>query len=106
MMSPVVSASTTSTTFNYHGQLTGAAEHASGRYDLKLCLASDAKSGCQEFAEVPVNDGEFSVKLDFGDDSFEKADHALSIAYRAAGSSAPYTLSETSTFVSMPAECG
>lgn len=106
VLGPAVSASASPTTFNYQGQLSGAAEHASGRYDLKLCLATGSKSGCQEFAAVPVSDGEFSVKLDFGPDSFEKSDHAISIAYRAAGSTAPYTLSDTQSFVSMPAECG
>ncbi len=58
-------------TFNYHGTLQDAGEAASGRYEMRLTLFSDASGGSVlagpvTVYDVDVKDGNFVTSVDFG----------------------------------------
>ena len=88
-------------TFVYHGTLQDAGKPAEGRYDVELTLYSAREGGnvvggpLMMYA-VPVHDGRFDTRADFGPLT-KNADQAwLGVKLRAAGSEAYVALSERS----------
>ena len=65
----------TDTTFTYQGRLSQTGSVANGVFDMEFCLFNHVSSGSQVgptlvVDEVAVNQGLFSVELDFGADAF------------------------------------
>ncbi|MDQ7013528.1 MAG: tail fiber domain-containing protein [Planctomycetota bacterium] len=71
------------TTFTYQGELRENGALADGSFDIDFSLW-DAESAGNSFGSrllvVPVDDGRFTVELDFGADAFDNADRWLEIA--------------------------
>ncbi|HET8678360.1 MAG TPA: hypothetical protein VFO63_21340, partial [Blastocatellia bacterium] len=82
--------------FSYQGRFTDNGSPASGRYDLQFRLFDAPDGGAQQgptltFAVVEVDNGAFTVTLNFGPGIFPGADRFLEIGIRPSGSSDPYT---------------
>ncbi len=80
------------TAFNFQGRLNDGANPANGRYDLQFKLFDAIAGGNQVGATIdrpnlPLIDGIFSTKLDFGAAAFGGGDRFLEISVRPAGSS-------------------
>lgn len=90
-----VYAQPSATVFTYQGSLVNAGDHVSGLYDLRFRLFNSATGGMQVGEEVltpgtPVQNGLFSVPLDFGT-VIDGSGHWVEIEVRPAGSG-DYTL--------------
>jgi hypothetical protein len=83
--------------FTYQGRLADGGQAASGAYDLQFSLTSTSiYEGCigapVTVAPVLVENGAFTVLLDFGADAFDGSARWLEIGVRPNGSTEPYTL--------------
>lgn len=82
--------------FSYQGQLTEGGAPANGLYDLQLCLY-DALAGstplqcAPDFNDVPVDQGVFTVGVDFGAAAFVGQQRFLELRVRPGAGSAAYT---------------
>ncbi len=82
--------------FTYQGQLEEADSPATGLYDFQFCVY-DVPAGSSpllcapEFADVPVDQGLFSVALDFGATMFIGQERFLELRVRPGASTAAYT---------------
>jgi hypothetical protein len=96
--------------FTYQGVLSNAAEPATGTYDFRFRLLDAPAAGTQlgeVFADsVPVQNGQFTVQLDFGTDAFSKEAVWLEIAVRPAGAGTYETLSPRQAITAMPLALG
>ena len=92
------------TTFTYQGELKQNGELADGEFNMTFSVWDAEIGGTQVSAtifqfDVPVNDGRFSVDLDFGADVFNNADRwlqirvgATTLAPRVTFTRAPYSI--------------
>lgn len=85
------------TTFTYQGQLTDAGQPATGLYDLQVCLfdspSNPAPITCApDFGDVPVEDGVFTLALDFGATPFAGQQRYLELRVRAGAATGGYTI--------------
>ncbi|MFN2189746.1 MAG: hypothetical protein ACK2T3_13360, partial [Candidatus Promineifilaceae bacterium] len=83
------------TAFTYQGYLTDEGSPADGEYDLTFSLFDDAETGSQVGSSIMledllVEDGLFSVELDFGD-AFTDEDLWLQVEVRLGASTGAYT---------------
>ncbi|MFN8643086.1 MAG: hypothetical protein U0802_16060, partial [Candidatus Binatia bacterium] len=83
-------ASAQTTAFTYQGELNADGTLADGSFDLRFglfpVLAGGAQIGDdQTVSAVPVSNGVFTVKLDFGSSAFPGADRFLEVSVRPAG---------------------
>src|SRR5262245_1725330 len=81
------------TVFTYQGQLSDGGTLANGSYDVRFALFDGAEGGAQigtnqTVAAVPVNEGVFTVQLDFGVNAFPGANRFMEISVRPAGAGA------------------
>ncbi|MBP6692874.1 MAG: hypothetical protein KA162_10600, partial [Xanthomonadales bacterium] len=82
--------------FTYQGQLEEAESPATGLYDFQFCVY-DVPAGSSpllcapEFADLPVDQGLFSVALDFGATMFIGQQRFLELRVRPGASTAAYT---------------
>ncbi|MBV7327836.1 hypothetical protein KFU94_06165 [Chloroflexi bacterium TSY] len=85
------------TTFTYQGRLTEGGIPATGTYDFVFALY-DAANGSDQLGsaipieDVAVNDGYFTVQLDFGGNDFRGDTRYLEVRVRAGGETGSYTL--------------
>ena len=82
--------------FTYQGQLRESGQPANGLYDLQACLFDDPVNpvplACSaNFDDVPVEEGVFSVVLDFGTTPFAGEQRYLELRVRSGASSGAYT---------------
>ena len=82
--------------FSYQGQLKESGQPANGLYDLQACLFDDQVNpvplACSaNFDDVPVEEGVFSVVLDFGTTPFAGEQRFLELRVRPGASSGAYT---------------
>lgn len=96
LISNVASAAPLGSTITYQGQLTEAGIPASGSYDFQLCLfdslSAPANAICvPDFADVPVQDGVFTLEPDFGTGLFTGQQRYLEIRVRDGDSTGGYT---------------
>ena len=92
----MLSVSGQSSAFTYQGQLTENSSPANGVYDFQFVLL-DAPTGgnaleTNQAAPVVVNNGIFTVSLDFGSTAFDGHARWLEMGVRTNGSVSPYTL--------------
>jgi hypothetical protein len=92
-----VAAQPLGTAFTYQGQLTESGQAASGLYDLQVCLFDSPSNplpiGCApDFGDVPVEDGVFTLALDFGAAPFAGQQRYLELRVRPGASSGGYTI--------------
>ena len=90
-------ASAQTTAFNYQGQLTDNGAPAVGIYDLSFSLRDSLTAGSPigsplSAPAVPVNNGQYTVTLDFGAGPFTGADRWLEISVRTTGSGGAYSI--------------
>lgn len=83
-------------TLTYQGQLLQTGNPANGLFDLRACLYADAAGDTQlacapDFEDWPVDQGLFSLSLDFGSEHFSGQQRYIQISVRAAGSGAELT---------------
>lgn len=90
------SAQSLGSAFTYQGQLTESGQPATGLYDLRVCLFDSLAAGpsiaCQELEDVPVEDGLFSVALDFGTTPFSGLSRYLELQVRPGDSAGGFTV--------------
>lgn len=89
---PVLAQAPSASTITYQGRLLDDHLPASGLFDMRFQLNqspnhNDPVGPAIELTEVPVEQGVFSVLLDFGPGAFDGNPRFLSIAVRAAGAS-------------------
>lgn len=95
--SRIESATALGTTFTYQGRLTDGGSPANGTYDLRFILY-DAESGGAQVGttvtkdDVAVQNGLFSVELDFGANAFRGDARWMEIAVRPGSSTGAYTV--------------
>jgi hypothetical protein len=82
--------------FTYQGRLTDAGSPADGVYDLRFILYDASVGGSQvgstlTIDDQPVNQGYFTVTLDFGASVFDGQSRWLEIAVRSRGNAGEYT---------------
>jgi hypothetical protein len=92
----LTSASAQTSQFTYQGRLTDGGTPANGSFDLQFRLFDALAGGNQVGApvirdDVPVNNGIFSVTLDFGANAFPGANRFLEIAVRPGASTGTFT---------------
>lgn len=85
------------TAFTYQGQLTESGQAATGLYDLQICLfdtpdAAVAIACAPDFADVPVEDGLFTLAVDFGSAPFVGQQRFLELRVRPGASAGAYTV--------------
>ncbi|PYS38567.1 MAG: hypothetical protein DMF71_16645 [Acidobacteria bacterium] len=78
------------TAFTYQGRLTDGGTPANGNYDLQFTLWDSASGGSQigatqNFSNIGVSSGIFTVTLDFGANAFPGANRFLEINARLSG---------------------
>ncbi|MCB1561384.1 MAG: hypothetical protein KDI75_09870 [Xanthomonadales bacterium] len=85
------------TAFTYQGQLSESGQPASGLYDLQACLFDNPNLAvtvpiqpCESVDDVPVEDGLFSIALDFGA-AFDGDERWLELRVRPGSSGGGYT---------------
>ncbi|HRQ63503.1 MAG TPA: hypothetical protein PKZ76_01325 [Xanthomonadaceae bacterium] len=83
--------------FTYQGQLKDAGQPATGLYDLRACIYDAMQSptalACtDDFLDWPVEDGIFTLLLDFGPLPFVGDERVLELAVRRSGSGQGYTV--------------
>ena len=92
----VIAQSPLGSAISYQGQLSEAGQPATGLYDLQACLfdglSSPAQVACApDMDDVPVEDGLFTVELDFGA-VFDGQQRYLELRVRAGASVGSYTV--------------
>ncbi len=85
------------TSFTYQGRFTDSGAAVTGTYDMQFKLFDLASAGSQigstiTNGAVTVNNGVFTVQLDYGAAAFSGADRFLEIGIRLAGDANPYTI--------------
>jgi hypothetical protein len=85
------------TSFTYQGRFTDSGTAANGTYDMQFKLFDAATAGSQIGSTITngavlVNNGVFTVQLDYGAAAFSGADRYLEIGVRLAGDANPYTI--------------
>lgn len=96
------------TGLSYQGQLTQSGQPASGLYDLRACLFAESSGGqplacASDFNAWPVENGLFTLPLDFGSQHFSGQQRWLQLSVRSAGSgSALTTLSPRQVLTAAP----
>jgi hypothetical protein len=95
------------TGFTYQGRLTDGGTSANGNYDLQFALFDSLSGGTQvgstqTLNTVAVNNGVFTVSLDFGANAFPGASRFLEISARPAGSGSFTLLSPRQPITSTP----
>lgn len=90
-------AQTLGSAFTYQGQLTEAGQPATGLYDLQVCLFDDPSAGNElacspDLDDVPVEDGAFTVALDFGAAVFVGDARWIELRIRAGADTGGYTV--------------
>jgi hypothetical protein len=96
------------TAFTYQGRLTDNGTPVTGNYDLRFAIYDAASGGTQignpiTNAPVAVNEGTFTVTLDFGQGIFPGANRWLQIGVRTNGSVGAFaTLSPLQPFTASP----
>lgn len=83
--------------FSYQGQLSDSGTPALGLYDLQVCLFATPTQplplACApDFEDVPVEDGLFTLALDFGAGVFDGQQRYLELRVRPGASSGGYTI--------------
>ncbi len=86
-----------STAFTYQGQLLVSGAPANDAYNMTFTLFTQQTGGSQiggaySFSKVPVNNGWFSVQLDFGANAFTGADRWLEVSVLGPPYTANYTV--------------
>ena len=86
------------TAFTYQGQLSESGQPATGLYDLELCLFDTPDTGitvpitvCDIKDDVPVENGLFTLALDYGDGIFIGEERWLELRVRPGDSTDAYT---------------
>jgi hypothetical protein len=84
------------TAFTYQGQLQESGQPASGLYDFQVCLFDSPSEAASlvcapDFEDVPVDNGLFTLTLDFGAASFAGQTRYLELRLRPGGSGDAYT---------------
>lgn len=91
-----IAAAAPATAFNYQGRLTEAGELVTGLFDFRFSLFTAVSGGTAleviERPDVQVEEGGFTVSLDFGSTPWTGEPRWLQTEVRPAGSSDPYTL--------------
>lgn len=92
---PNVATAPTGTGFTYQGHLSDGSAPADGLYDFEFKLYDANAAGTQvnstvTVGDVPVNDGVFTVKIDFGTGAFGGGARWLQIGVRAGNSGGAY----------------
>src|SRR6266568_3377913 len=95
------------TAFTYQGRLTDGGTPANGNYDLQFALWDSSSGGSQigatqNFSNISVNSGFFSVTLDFGANAFPGANRFLETSARLSGASAFILLTPRQQITSTP----
>ena len=94
------------TGFTYQGRLTEGGSPASGDYDLRFWLYASSSGGSAlgdvKVDAVPVDDGRFTVLLDFGGSAFAGEERWLEIGVRPAGGGGYTTLSPRQALTPAP----
>src|SRR2546425_8215610 len=95
------------TAFTYQGRLTDSSTPANGNYDLQFALWDSSSGGSQigapqNFSNIGVSSGIFTVTLDFGANAFPGANRFLEISARLSGASAFTLLSPRQQITSTP----
>jgi len=103
----VSTASAQSTAFTYQGRLADSGTSVNGNYDLQFALWNSLSGGAQVGStqtnnSVAVNNGVFTVNLDFGANAFPGANRFLEIAVRPAGVGSFTTLTPRQPITSTP----
>lgn len=85
------------TGFTYQGQLKVSGQPANGLFDLRACVygsmaAATPLQCADDFLDWPVEDGVFTLNLDFGADAFAGDQRVLELAVRTSGSGQSYTV--------------
>ncbi|HRQ65796.1 MAG TPA: hypothetical protein PKZ76_13195 [Xanthomonadaceae bacterium] len=85
------------TAFTYQGQLTDSGEPANGLYDFQVCLFAAFDGGgalacTEDLDDVPVEDGLFTIALDFGAEPFAGQQRFLELRVRPGASAGSYTV--------------
>ena len=85
------------TAFTYQGQLTESGKPVTGLFDLQICLfdgpSSPAPIACMpELGDIPVEDGVFTVALDYGATAFVGQQRYIELRVRPGASSTGYTI--------------
>jgi len=93
--------------FTYQGRLTDGGTPANGNYDLQFALWDSSSGGSQigatqNFSNISVNSGFFSVTLDFGANAFPGANRFLETSARLSGASAFILLTPRQQITSTP----
>lgn len=95
------------TAFTYQGRLTDASATANGTYDFQFALYDALTGGTQQgtsqtVSGVPVSQGVFTVKLDFGAAAFPGADRYLEIRVKKPSDTTYTTLAPRQQVTSAP----
>lgn len=95
------------TAFTYQGQLSQSGQPATGSYDLRAILYNAEIGGSQvgpivTRAAVPVNNGSFTVSLDFGPGAFDGSSRWLELSIKAAGGDTFTTLTPRQALTPSP----
>src|SRR5438874_12676488 len=93
--------------FTYQGRLTDGGTPANGNYDLQFALWDSSSGGSQigatqNFSNIGVSGGIFTVTLDFGANAFPGANRFLEINARLSGASAFTLLTPRQQITSTP----
>src|SRR3989449_4327267 len=100
-------ASAQTTAFTYQGRLTDGGTPANGNYDLQFALWDSSSGGSQigatqNFSNMSVSSGIFTVTLDFGANAFPGTNRFLEISSRLTGASAFTLLTPRQQITSTP----
>src|SRR5205809_6363731 len=95
------------TAFTYQGRLTDGGTPANGNYDLQFALWDSSSGGSQigatqNFSNMSVSSGIFTVTLDFGANAFPGTNRFLEISSRLTGASAFTLLTPRQQITSTP----
>src|SRR5256886_11102508 len=95
------------TAFTYQGRLTDSSTPANGNYDLQFTLWDSVSGGSQigapqNFSNIGVSSGIFTVTLDFGANAFPGTNRFLEISARLTGASAFTLLTPRQQITSTP----
>jgi len=95
--SAALQAQSLGTAFTYQGELTEAGEPAFGLYDLQICLFDDASGATElacapDFDDVLVQDGAFTLALDFGASPFVGEERWIELRIRPGAETGAFTV--------------
>jgi hypothetical protein len=97
ILAPSAQAQMLGTAFTYQGQLTEGGQPANGLYDMQACLFDSPLSPmtivcAPDFGDVPVEDGVFTIALDFGAAPFAGLQRFIELRIRQGASTGSYTV--------------